>query len=248
MDVVYYEGAHSATFGDKNTWTDWHLIPTSKPVISPPTVKIKQVEIPGAHGNLDLSTILTGYPTYNNRTGTLDYVLAPGFEYWENAKAVIMSHLQGRTMNLYLQDDPDHYWVGMFYVNSLKSDARTNGISINYDLYPFRRDILQSDEEWLWDPFNFEIGKIKNWGSLRVDGSLQIDISDCQEPVSPTFTCSSAMTLTHGWKAADGSTKTKVYSLPAGASTPTLTLKPSLNTLVINGNGTVGIRYRGGIL
>ena len=46
MDLVFYNGEHSARIGDKDTWDDWHLIPTSKTVIPPPPVKIKEVDIP----------------------------------------------------------------------------------------------------------------------------------------------------------------------------------------------------------
>lgn len=248
MDVIFYNGAHSVTFGNKNCWDEWGLIPTSKPVIAPPTVKVKQIDIPGLNGSLDLSTVLTGYPTYNNRTGTLDFLLAPGRGYWENVKAEVMRHLHGRRMNLYLADDPDHYYFGMFSVNALKSDAKTNGLSIDYNLYPFRRDILMSDEPWLWDPFNFETGVIRNWSSLTVDGSLVLEIDDCEEPVIPTVTASTAMTLVHQYYTYNGEERSTTYEIPSGTSTPGLTLKPGLNVLTFTGNGTIGFSYRGGIL
>ena len=57
---------HSITFGDGslypsgspkegqfmgiNTWDDWHLIPSSRPVIASPGVSTNFVEIPGKHG------------------------------------------------------------------------------------------------------------------------------------------------------------------------------------------------------
>lgn len=249
MDLIRYNGEHSITFGDKNTWTDWHLIPTSKPVIAPPSVKVKQVDIPGVNGMIDLTTVLTGYPVYNNRTGSLDFILAPGFEYWENVKTTVMEYLRGRRMNMYLADDPDHFYVGTFVVSGLKSDARNNGITINYDLYPFKKDVVASDDPWLWDPFNFEIGVIRSWSSLTVDGELLISIEDCIEPVMPEITASTAMTLQHTYRLADGrTTKTKEYAIPAGTSVPGFTLRPGLNSLRFVGTGTLGIHYRGGRL
>ena len=38
---------HSVTFGDKNTWTDWKLIPSSLPVINTPAPKVSMIDIPG---------------------------------------------------------------------------------------------------------------------------------------------------------------------------------------------------------
>lgn len=248
MDLIFYQGAHSVTFGNKNCWTEWGLIPTSKPVISPPNVKVKQVDLPGANGIIDMTTVLTGYPTYSNRTGTLDFILAPGRDSFESVKTKVMSYLHGKRMNLYLDDDPEHYYFGTFSVNALKSDARTNGISIGYDLYPFRRSVVTSYEDWLWDPFNFETGVIKTWKNLTVDGSLTLTVEDCDEPVMPVITASAAMTMVHKWDTYDGTRKTKSYSIPAGTSTPGFSLKPGNNQLVFTGNGTIGVNYRGGVL
>ena len=51
---------HSITIGTKNTWDDWHLIPKSRPLVNPPSVKTNVVDIPGGDGALDLSTALSG--------------------------------------------------------------------------------------------------------------------------------------------------------------------------------------------
>ena len=248
MDLIFYDGAHSVTFGEKNSWTDWHLIPSSKPVISPPSIKVKQVDIPGVHGMLDLTTVLTGYPLYSNRTGSLDFILAPGFEYWENAKAVIMRYLHGKTMNMYLADDLDHYYTGFFSINSLKSDAATNGLTIDYNLHPFRREVVASDEPWKWDLFNFETGVIRNWSSLEVDGSLEIVVSDCEEPTMITVKPTAQMTMVHEYENYDGSTTSKSYSLTANQNFTGASMRPGTNTFTFTGNGSVRFHYRGGVL
>ena len=41
---------HSITFGNKNTWNDWHLIPTSRPVFGLPSLKKKTLDIQGGAG------------------------------------------------------------------------------------------------------------------------------------------------------------------------------------------------------
>lgn len=61
--------------GSKNTWSDWQLIPTSRPVAAPPEMNTHYVEIPGRNGVIDLSTFLTGEPTYKNRTGTWEFIV-----------------------------------------------------------------------------------------------------------------------------------------------------------------------------
>ena len=247
MDLSFYTGAHSATFEDKNSWTDWHLIPISKAVIPPPSVKTRQVDLPGIHGALDLTTVMTGYPMYNTRTGSLSYILAPGFEHWETVKSDIMNYLQGRTVKLYLDDDPGFYYQGIVWVNELKSDARVNSLSISYNLYPFKKEIVMSDEDWLWDPFNFENGVIRSYNQVSVNGSLTIDINDCTEPVTPSITVSSAMTISHTYTF-KGISRTDTYSVSSGTSVPGFTIRPGNNQFVISGNGTITFSYRGGRL
>ena len=64
---------HSITFGDKNTWDDWRLVPASRPLFNPPAQKVKTLDIPGGDGVIDLSQALTGYPVYQNRTGSIEF-------------------------------------------------------------------------------------------------------------------------------------------------------------------------------
>ena len=73
---------HSITFGDRNTWDDWHLIPSTRPLFNPPDAKTHYVDIPGANGQLDLIESLTGYPLYENRTGSIEFYVANGYEDW----------------------------------------------------------------------------------------------------------------------------------------------------------------------
>lgn len=51
------------------------IIPTTRPFIAPPAIETKHVDIPGSNGILDLSTNLTGYPIYKNRTGSWEFLI-----------------------------------------------------------------------------------------------------------------------------------------------------------------------------
>lgn len=262
MDLVCYNGEHSATFGGEwnfgtdtatfegglNSWKDWHLIPISKLGVSPPSVKMKTVDIPGMHGSLDFSTVLTGYPTYSNRTGSFSFLLAPGYWDIETAKSAIMNKIQGRPMKVYLDDDPGYFWNGTVWVNEAKSDSRLGQITINYDFYPFKMNIRTSEDPWLWDPFNFETDMAVDYSNMIVNDSLLVQIEDAIAPVMPSFTVSSAMTMEHYYLKLDGTAVGKHYELSEGLNTPGLTMKPGINSFLFQGNGTVGISYRGGKL
>ena len=136
---------HSVTFGEKNSWEDWHLIPTSRPVINPPEAKTMTIDIPGESGVLDLSESLTGYPLFKRRTGDIEFIVVNDFneivtvhQEWADAYSEIMNYLHNRTMEMQLEDDPEWWYEGRFQVNSWKSEEFNSRITISYDLEPYK--------------------------------------------------------------------------------------------------------------
>lgn len=138
---------HSITFGTKNTWDDWHLIPTSRPLFNPPSVKTNLIEIPGGDGALDLTTALAGRPLYKNRTGSLEFYVDNNFLDWTVLYSEIMVYLHGQKMRAVLEDDPSYYYEGRFAINAWKSNKERSSLVIDYDVNPYKKDILGTDEE-----------------------------------------------------------------------------------------------------
>ena len=132
---------HSITFGTKNTWDNWHLIPTTRPVINPPGVKTSYTENPSGDGAFDMTTALTRRPMYKNRTGTLEFYVENGFKNWAFLYSEIMVYLQGQKMRMILEDDPVYYYEGRFSVGDWKSEAQNSGITISYEVGPYKRKI-----------------------------------------------------------------------------------------------------------
>lgn len=135
---------HSITFGDKNTWDNWHLVPTSRPVFNPPKQKIKTLEILGGNGIIDLSESLTGYPLYENREGSFEFVVMNGYKPWQEAYSDISDYIHGRKMRAVLEDDPYYYYEGRFSINAWKSDKNNSFITIDYNVAPYKRRIVNS--------------------------------------------------------------------------------------------------------
>lgn len=97
--IIFYPSVgyiFSSPSYSKNTWEDWHLIPSSRPVVNPPTPKTTYIDIPGGDGIIDLSTALTGYPVYNNREGSWNFIVANGYENWCDLYGNILEYLQGK--------------------------------------------------------------------------------------------------------------------------------------------------------
>mgnify|MGYP001036027502 FL=1 len=232
---------HSITIGDKNTWDDWHLIPATRPLFNPPTVKENMVNIPGGDGVLDLTASLAGRPTYNNRTGSWTFYVQNGFKDWSVLYSEIMVYLHGQTFKAILEDDPAYFYEGRFSVNQWKSDKDYSQIVINYNVGPYKKEINNTDSDWLWDPFNFETGIIRNYKNLSVLTSLTVVVEgDMMDSVPVIIASASGMQVTY---------EGKTYSLSKGANTiPQIVLHSGENTLIFAGQGTITIENTGGRL
>jgi len=190
---------HSITIGDKNTWNDWHLIPSSRPLVNPPNVRASMVDIPGSDGSLDLSEALIGRPTYADRTGTWDFYVDNGYGKWADRYSEIMGYLHGQKMTAVLEDDPLFFYDGRFTVNQWRSDPYYSRISINYEVGPYKLYSATEGDMWLWDPFNFETDVIRSYRGMTVfkNSPLTLNISgDVMDIVPVITTQASGVTLT----------------------------------------------------
>lgn len=233
---------HSVTFGDKNTWNDWHLIPTSRPVIVPPPLRSQTVDIPGGFGSLDLSEALTGYPLYDNRQDSLEFAVVNNkWSDWSIAYQTIMNYLHGKRMKMILEDDPSYYYIGRFSVEKWESGESYSTITINYDLYPYKKQLVSTSESWVWNAFDFDYGYISEYFNMKVNGSLSVTVKTCGEPTVPVIITSASMTVM---------VNEKTYNLSQGRNYITsLVAPPNVDTVYIfTGSGTVSIDYRGGVL
>ena len=135
--------------------------------------------------------------------------------------------------------DHAYYYTGRCKINSFKTSKRLCTITIDAECEPYRLDINGNGEKWLWDTFSFQNGFIRV-NAVTVNGSLQVNLQNQRKIVSPTFTCSTAMTVTF-----DGVT----YNLPKGKTQVLeIRLQYGTNYVTFKGNGTVKIEYQGGAL
>lgn len=173
--IFRYINQSGGTIKELNTWDDWHLVPTSRPLFSQPTQKTQYIDIPGADGSIDLTESLTPYPVYNNRTGSLEFIVMNGYESWDVKLSMINNFLHGKKMRAILEDDPSYYYEGRFTVNNWKSNnnGTWSNITIDYNVAPYKTSLLSTVDDWLWDPFSFETGIIypSYFKSIALDDS-----------------------------------------------------------------------------
>ncbi len=147
----------SITFGDKNTYDDWHLLPVERPVVSPPPVKEKYVEVPGGN-TLDLTQTTSKYLLYNNRTGSFTFRVLNDHGPWPQRYSEILNHLQGKSMHMILMDDPEWYYQGRYHVETWENGETWSMITFYYDVEPYKLSVSNPYEPWEWNPFNFNTG------------------------------------------------------------------------------------------
>lgn len=231
---------------NRDSYDDWHLIPTTRPVINPPPFRSNYISIPGGNGVIDLSEVLAGEPLYDNRTGSMEFAVENGHEDWTSIYHNILNWLHGRYMKCELEDDPGFYYQGRFSINNWKSDKAYSIITIDYNLDPFKYSTQDTDEDWLWDSFNFENGTIFLYKDLVVNGTLTVEVYGTTKRIVPTIISSGSITAS-----SDGITKTLVQGknrFPEFAINGTNRIPAFSKTFTFTGNGKVSIKARGAYL
>ena len=156
--------------------------------VQPPVPKTFYQDIPGADGSLDLSTAIAGRIIYERRAITLNFGCGYPMDKWPEVFSEILQNFHGREGKLIFDDDPMYYYAGRMTVSEY-SRARTLGtftISVNAD--PYKYELTASDEDWMWDPFSFEKGIIRDYKELEVTGSLSLTVPGTQRWVIPEIT------------------------------------------------------------
>ena len=165
MDKAIFNS--NGTMNGRNTWTNWHLIPESRPVIHPPEFKSNYADISGANGSVDLSTVLTNYPVFNDREGSIDFYVMNGYKEWYNAYSDIMEYCHGQKVRLIFDDEPSYYYSGRVMVNEWRSEKDWSKIVLDYHVDPYKYELFSTLEDWRWDPFSFVDGIIRNYSDYK---------------------------------------------------------------------------------
>lgn len=239
----------------KDTWTDWRLVPTTRPVVNPPEANIIMDMLPGATEALDTSEAVGNAVTYGLREGSWEFQVI-NKTLWATVYSTIMNFLQGKAMKVQLTDDPGYYYTGRCKVNQWQSDPDASRITIDYKLNPYKYSVQDTSEQWKWDPFSFIDGVIPTgFQSVEIsDTQTSISIPAPNMPIPPTLVITTSddtdvTVVTSGSKWAGNGT----YTVPKGTTTlQDVVMKESTGTIKITCasgvTGTATVKYRGGSL
>lgn len=213
---------NGVTINGKHSLDDFgvYLQPKSIPV---PAAKTVTVSVQGADGEIDLSTALTdGNIRYENRKFDLKFV-AIGYGSDLNARIErFMNNVHGKVLKLIFDDDPYHYFTGRCEVTDRDYKNGYTVISCEINAEPFRYDV--------------DITTI----SKTVSGTASITLANARQWVVPTITASAEMVLQY---------QGTLYQVLEGRHVnDNIVLRDGSNVLTFQGNGTIVIEYRQGVL
>lgn len=199
---------HSINIGDgntwKNTWDDYFLVSKERPYIVPAVKKTRIVDIPGANGELDLSTYPLGYPLYENRKGTWTFILVNDMFYegqnnnipWYNIPKILQHKFSGKTFQIKLEDDPDWYYEGTLDVTGFTPGDKYSEVTISYNLNPFKWYYLSSIDvpntrfrniSCLMDAYRLVFFDIREEADPEIEWCLNMENFIGDGPVQPIF-------------------------------------------------------------
>lgn len=227
-----------------HTLNDWGYALGNNNYISDPEQETSYIDVPGRNGFIDASEVLTNRPVYKRRTLSFELGgLKPRMN-WDSTISMLRNEIHGKICRLTLDNDKGYYWRGRVYVQDFDRTRELGTFKLNVpECEPYKYDITASNEDWLWDPFDFETGVIMTIPEITVNGEVEVEIPANHMITSPEFECSQVTSLT----VSDGTVtknlqngRQRFPSIRVAGSEPV--------TLTFSGHGKVQIIYRGGSL
>lgn len=213
---------------------------TEKHSVQPPVLKSFFRDIPGADGAADLSTVISGRPTYERRQITMNFQSEYAENQWAAMFSEIMKEFHGKEGKIIFGDNPDYYYFGRMEVSGYERIRTTGKFTITANADPYKYEMTSSLEPWRWDSFNFRNGIIRSYGKITVNGSKILNIHGLERWVVPVFIVEGNVRV---------SFEDRTYDLKPGTSKIyAIAIKPGENILKFDGTGTVSVDYRGGKL
>lgn len=127
-------------FDNKHSYFQWGLMLKSAPKVSAPEPKTNYVDIPGVHGQLDLSTLLTGGVRYKNRKIEMEFIAMSDRLIWSDIYSEILDAVHGKTLKITLDDDPLNYYTGMVTVDTPEWDKKAVMLKMTAEVSPFKKN------------------------------------------------------------------------------------------------------------
>ena len=128
-------------FDKKHSYWNWGLMLKTAPKVTSPQPKTHYVDVPGAHGALDLTEMLTGKVQYKNRKIEMEFVTLAGREEWPAIYSEILNELHGQMKEIRLDDDPQHVYKGRVTVGDPEMEYTVVTLRMVAEVEPYKKTI-----------------------------------------------------------------------------------------------------------
>lgn len=260
QNIPYRIGNQITTIRDEteifyDTWKDFHLVPAERPVVSDPSAKSKLITIPGKADPIDMTTYLTGHPTFDNRTGSWNFITDVDYVDqhlggWVAFDKRLRSLFHGHVGKIALADEPSYFYAGELTMGQWTTGDSYSRVTISYDLYPYKKSMSSSMDLWKFDEFDFHDGVIMYLKDMEVNGSRIVYVYGSTERISPHISGSSGLIVdkleNNSWISYGNVPTVSIAS--ADSIIPRLIIDNGENRLRFRGTGSVTIDYRRGLL
>ena len=192
-----YTKEHGTTFINVNTgesrhsYRDFGLFPSEVNMPDPPGIQTQFIEVPGMDGTLDVTEALDGTIHYDDRDYSQKYIDIIGRNGMHTRYSALQNFLHGKRMRMILDDDPDWYYEGRFTIGDPSPVNFKNTVKIQAVLRPFKYAINSTVDDWLWDPFNFDSGIIREYNNIEIEQTRDVTVIGSEMPIVPIITVNS---------------------------------------------------------
>lgn len=177
-----------AKFNDKHTYKDYGFVIGNSDIVGIPKPKLFLIEIPGSSEIIDLSEALTGRVEYESRTLKFKLGGLNKIDEWASVVSNFLEDVHGKKVKVILDDDIEYYYIGRCTVTNYERSLLIGELDVEVLCEPYKWEITSSDEDWLWDSFNFNSGIIREYKNIRVDNEeFDIFIPGSSIPITPSF-------------------------------------------------------------
>lgn len=189
-----------------------------------PEAQAENVTIPLRDGFLNLTPMLSSEIHYNSRTITIGLELRSFRAEWATYWSQLIRDLHGKEVKISRSEDPNYYYIGTAAVGPIEDHGSTAGVTITVEAQPFKRTEAFVDNR-----------------NISVSGTTTYTVHNQFMRGYPIWKASaSGMTVT-----LNGET----WVLPQGESEAFgMYFSEGDNVLTLKGSGTLGLRWRGGLL
>lgn len=235
---------NGVTFGTKHSYRDFGLFPLEGAGISAPDVDEKFVKIPGSPKLLDLTEALIGHPQYYGRTGKFPFKIIGSNDYCETIYSQVMGYIHGKRLTVIKDDEKAYMYIGRLKVGQLTKQGGQARFEITGTFDPYKIELTNTTEPWIWDTFNFSDGVIREYSNLPISGTKQAVIIGSVMPITPLFIVDSSdgtgMKLT---------IENETYNLKDGENLiAEIVLKNRDYVMIFEGEGTVSVEFKVGAM